>query len=342
MKKMLLVLLAFCSSALFAQSFANATDFVAGNKSIFNDQLSTDQIGEFPAGWSFGKGTIETVMLDNQKVIEFKKGGSWMEPGFKNFDYLPQDFSVEFDYYLSDVVQRGYYLNLYTGQHKYERLEIRGNRLQLAKATGEIDRNTFVPGWKKFSLSYKDGTLKAYVNGQRILNYPGLNSKFAKLTIAASDGDRYYIKNFRIGTYSGQAIVSQPVVKEQTVQSEAKEDPVSKPAVSLQPKTVSAPVANTGINAGSGASGNLAVVKAWWGSPLDGQRIDVTDLLNKKILFGKLTAIASNPFLNANLPKGEDKNLYIRYKTAAGEYEITVMEGDKTTIPDINRHRKAK
>ncbi len=342
MKKMLILLLCAFTASLFAQSFANESDFAAGSNSLFKDQLNSDKIGEFPSGWTFGSGTIETVMLDNQKVIEFKKGNSWMEPGFKNFDYLPQDFSVEFDYYLSDMTQRAYYLNLYTGQRKYERLDIRGTYLDFGKAKGGIDRKSFVPGWKRFSLSYQNGTLKGYVNGERILNYPSLNVKFVKLSIAASSGDQYYIKNFRIGTYSGQESVSQPAVKEQAVQSEVREEPVSKPAVSLQPKTVSAPAANTGISAGSGASGNLTVVNAWWGSPLDGQRIDVTDLLNKKILFGKLTAIASNPFLNANLPKGEDKNLYIRYKTPAGEYEITVMEGDKTTIPDINRHRKAK
>jgi len=188
------------------------------------------------------------------------------------------------------------------------------------------------------SISYKDGTLKGYVNGERVLNYPGLNVKFAKLTIAASDGDQYYIKNFRIGSYSGQEGSSPMVVPQQNTQAAVREEP----AVIMQPKIVSTPVASTGISSGSGASGNFSVVKAWWGSPLDGQRIDVTDLLNKKILFGKLTAIASNPFLNANLPKGEDKNLYIRYKTPAGEYEITVIEGEKTTIPDINRHRKAK
>lgn len=338
MKKMLIFLLWSVTASLFAQTFTNASDFTAGSKPLFNDQLNSDRIGEFPSGWTFGKGTIETAMLDNQKVIEFKKGGSWMEPGFKNFDYLPQDFSVEFDYYLSDMTQRGYHLNLYTGQRKYERLEIRGTYLSYEKAKGTMERKSFVPGWKRMSISYKDGTLKGYVNGERVLNYPGLNVKFAKLTLAASDGDQYYIKNFRIGSYSGQEGGSQVIVPQQNTQAAVKEEPV----VTIQPKIVSTPVASSGISSGSGASGNLTVVNAWWGSPLDGQRIDVTDLLNKKILFGKLTAIASNPFLNANLPKGEDKNLYIRYKTPVGEYEITVIEGEKTTIPDINRHRKAK
>jgi len=342
MKKVIVLVLIALSTALFGQSFANSSDFVPGSKSIFNDQLNTDKIGEFPSGWTFGKGTIETVMFNGDKAIEFKKNNSFMEPAFNSFEYLPQNFSVEFDYHLSDVTQRGFSLYLYTGQKKYERLEIRGAKMQFDKAKGEMDRKNFIPGWKRLSLSYKDGVLKVYVNRERILNHPGVNAKFAKLAIECSYGDQYYIKNFRIGSYSGQEGSSQPVVKEQASQSEVREEPVNKPVVSLQPKTVSAPAANTGISAGSGASGNFSIVNAWWGSPLDGQRIDVTDLLNKKILFGKLTAIASNPFLNANLPKGEDKNLYIRYKTPAGEYEITVMEGDKTTIPDINRHRKAK
>ena len=80
-------------------------DFVPGAEIIFEDNQDGEQNGEFPSKWDLDKGSVENANFDGQNVIYFIKcnanSGGNIIPLIKNNtqDYLPEEFTVEFDAY---------------------------------------------------------------------------------------------------------------------------------------------------------------------------------------------------------------------------------------------------
>lgn len=77
-------------------------DFVPGDKVIFEDGPAQDEEnGEFPSKWDLYKGQIEIAELDGETVIMFRDGAPSIVPYLKNSDkdYLPEVFTIEFDFY---------------------------------------------------------------------------------------------------------------------------------------------------------------------------------------------------------------------------------------------------
>jgi len=105
--------------------------------------------------------------------------------------------------------------------------------------------------------------------------------------------------------------VEVPVVKEVVIQKEAVPDP------------------------------NLKIVKAGYGDFLEENTMDVTDILNAKVKEGKLNATASDSYLGVNFPTANEKSLQIQYQTKDGIFEIVVMQGMSSKLPD-KFHRKVK
>lgn len=104
------------------------------------------------------------------------------------------------------------------------------------------------------------------------------------------------------------------------------------PAVS-KPVTPPAKV-NTGNKSGCGT---LKIIKAVYGSL--NNMMDVKDYIEEFCKNGQITATASDDFFNSSMDTDEDKNLYIRYQTMAGEFEVQVLQGETVTIPGKSHKR---
>jgi hypothetical protein len=93
----------------------NKYDFIPGSEIIFEDNQEGEQNGEFPSKWDLVRGNIENAKFNGEEVIYFIKvnsnGGGGIVPLIKNNsqDYLPDEFTVEFDAYFPDN-QLTYYL----------------------------------------------------------------------------------------------------------------------------------------------------------------------------------------------------------------------------------------
>ena len=82
-----------------AQSEWNKFDFVPGDEVIFYDQLEGEQLGEFPSKWELLDGECEIQRSNGENVIAIMPHCRIM-PLMKNtWDYLPEVYTVEFDYY---------------------------------------------------------------------------------------------------------------------------------------------------------------------------------------------------------------------------------------------------
>jgi hypothetical protein len=86
---------------------------------------------------------------------------------------------------------------------------------------------------------------------------------------------------------------------------------------------------------------NLKIVKAGYGDFLEENTMDVTDILNAKVKDGKINVTASDAYLGVNFPTANEKSLQLQYQTKDGIFEIVVMQGMSSKLPD-KFHRKVK
>ena len=74
------------------------SDFVPGDEIIFDDPVEKEKLGEFPSHWDFLAG--EECEIVNHKGMQAIKLSGWYSeigPLMKKADYLPEEFTVEFD-----------------------------------------------------------------------------------------------------------------------------------------------------------------------------------------------------------------------------------------------------
>lgn len=193
-----------------AQQSWNKFDFVAGNEIIFDDNLTTEKNGEFPSRWDLKEGGAEITQLDGAKAISII-GYTYITPLFKdNSGYLPEDFTVEFDYYTAAEKDGELSVLLYDKESDPNKIfEVRwwsrnaNNSFPFNWiATNDVYRSgedtaDNSEGWHRFSLSFNKRALKVYIDDKRIINIPNVGKKPGKLDIWGN-GDDAFIKNFRI------------------------------------------------------------------------------------------------------------------------------------------------
>jgi len=198
-------------------------DFVPGTEIIFEDNQEGEQNGEFPSKWDLVQGNFENASFDGANVIYHIKcnmnGGGGIVPMLKNAkeDYLPEEFTIEFDAYFSEDHDGHYciYLGDYKNQKKLDKEHpINKKRIRIYKNSvdcNDIDQN-YYPGynssvfdktlkWRHVSISFNKRALKVYLDDARILNIPNLGYNPTGFSIGkqnVSGKKAGYTKNFRI------------------------------------------------------------------------------------------------------------------------------------------------
>ncbi len=77
-------------------------DFVAGEKIIFEDNLTIEESGEFPSRWDLLSGSAEVASLNGENVIHLSNNNSIVLPLMDKKDFLPEVFTIEFDVFFED------------------------------------------------------------------------------------------------------------------------------------------------------------------------------------------------------------------------------------------------
>ena len=96
-------------------------DFVPGEKIFFQDNQENEQNGEFPSRWDLASGGgVENAVFDNQKVIYFREDGAFIVPYVQNpqNDYLPDQFTIEFDAWFEKGDYAKYWVELYDSKNQ--------------------------------------------------------------------------------------------------------------------------------------------------------------------------------------------------------------------------------
>ncbi|MGE0019683.1 MAG: OmpA family protein [Draconibacterium sp.] len=190
-------------------------DFVPGTEIIFEDNLEGEQNGEFPSKWDLAGGVVENAFFDESNVIYFREIGNTggITPLLKDSksDYLPDEFTIEFDcYFEKDVYNQRYYVSFYAAKKQksvLSRLGLLTNEAQY----GTTDTKGIYPGasrsnidknarWRHIAISFNKRALKVYMDDARLLNIPNIEENPTGLTIGTTSQKTgyYFIKNIRI------------------------------------------------------------------------------------------------------------------------------------------------
>ena len=78
---------------------ATSSDFKRGSVIMFQDDVTAEQVGEFPSKWDLFQGTVETKILGGVKAINLTDNAQ-IQPLIKEQGaYLPEEFTIEYDFY---------------------------------------------------------------------------------------------------------------------------------------------------------------------------------------------------------------------------------------------------
>ncbi|MCR5822522.1 MAG: OmpA family protein [Bacteroidales bacterium] len=207
------------------------SDFVPGDEIIFDDPVEKEKLGEFPSHWDFLAGEeCEIVNHNGAQAIKLSGWYSEIGPLMKKADYLPEEFTVEFDVWSNATM--GY------SDNDWIRLELYSEeypdgivRMDLNPAVNNTPDEaehanlvyTFQPPtgdsregsakgelldplikantWLHVAASFNKRAFKYYVNGTRMANLPNVArpTRLKLVSISSSeDKDRFFIKNVRI------------------------------------------------------------------------------------------------------------------------------------------------
>ncbi|NRD21772.1 OmpA family protein [Winogradskyella litoriviva] len=192
-------------------------DFVPGETVIFEDGPNLDEEnGEFPSRWDLINGQVEIAQVDGETVMMFLDGGE-IVPYLKYSakDYLPEIFTIEFDFYkplggnrltfyLTDQKnQRG--KKVYNNPQEFEVTPVRidppeGSAVMHSGRDYDYCENGC---WTHVSIAYTKGKLKVYLDDTRLVNIPHYSFNPTGFTIypyfaSAKDNVPFYVKNVRI------------------------------------------------------------------------------------------------------------------------------------------------
>ena len=172
------------------------SDFVAGDEIIFDDDLANEQLGEFPSKWDLMSGVVEIAKLNGENTINFVEDGSRINPLMEEpKNYLPEIFTVEFDFWMPGMGLDVGYTMRFSDQERNDLWIIELSRggwksndsqqFNFIEMTWEYrnpsdenihgqNENVSVSGngWNHFALSFNKRALKIYINGIRIANIP--------------------------------------------------------------------------------------------------------------------------------------------------------------------------
>ena len=202
------------------------SDFVPGDEIIFEDLLVGEKLGEFPSMWDLKEGNAEVVNVGGENAIHMAEETLIM-PYMKEKDYLPEEFTIEFDLYMpcekkynggndealglnnrynidlvnaaGKVVFRAYWYNQHNHMGKPRDIDWtwqNGGEGSDGKGTVMFNMSDF----NHIAISFNKRALKFYVNGVRAANIPRCDAptRFQIFSYQGVNTANRFIKNVRI------------------------------------------------------------------------------------------------------------------------------------------------
>ena len=182
-------------------------DFVPGDQVIFEDDFIDDADGEFPAHWMLNKGQAVINKVGGTPAFCLTEGNYVrVAPRMKTADnYLPNDFTVEFDYFDNHGYDPAILFSTSTGDSRNLSF---GTEVGTGYFTNNFSANypgdredAFHNRWHHAAMIKKGNQIKCYEDQYRVLVIPDCGDcKVSRLEMGGigSSENPIVIKNFRI------------------------------------------------------------------------------------------------------------------------------------------------
>jgi outer membrane protein OmpA-like peptidoglycan-associated protein len=194
-------------------------DFVPGKSIVFETDFTKQQNAELPARLGILNGTAEIQIYKGEKVLHLEKGTDvCFIPMLDSTNYLPDQFTVEFDFMYNDPNPRAYnqievdfykpdrdnnYMKANYGDyhfHIYEAYLIAfGSRIQNKELSKDLVKSLQTPNiWHHIAIYVHNNIGKAYIDQYRVGAANMMQKGATKLAIKTNGRMEYMIKNLRI------------------------------------------------------------------------------------------------------------------------------------------------
>ncbi len=183
-------------------------DFVPGDKILFEDNFVDDQDGEFPAHWILNKGQGITNKVNGGDQAFFLTEGNYVRvaPRMKTeTNYLPQDFTIEFDFFPTDGSYQPVLL-FSTAKDENRNIDF-GKSVSTGYFPKDFsgdypgDRDHFDGKWHHAAMIKKGNQIKCYEDQYRVMVMPDCVSCEVTMVEVGGIGSTeapIVFKNFRI------------------------------------------------------------------------------------------------------------------------------------------------
>lgn len=176
-------------------------DFVPGDTVIFASQLTDEQVGEIPSQLTVSDGQTDIQQINGENVIHIPKGaGATFTPRMTNRNYMPDQFTVEFDY-LNEISPVNHVTMTFGGNDNDDHdlgfwggnIAWTGDEVNLPEGL-KIDPMQ----WQHIAFAVNKNAGKVYINQFRVFNTNTLSGKADNVSFRVDGYEDSYIKNIRI------------------------------------------------------------------------------------------------------------------------------------------------
>ena len=154
-------------------------DFVPGETVLFADDFTTTADGEFPSQWEIDRGQAVVNKQGGYEAFVITDGNyGTVNPRMKTKTYLPEQFTVECDYYSVAGAEpfriffhhQGDYSQIVTGRHE---VKYYANGVDLTGSLpASIREQAFDSKWHHIAVVYHNQQMKLYVDQYRLMTIP--------------------------------------------------------------------------------------------------------------------------------------------------------------------------
>ena len=169
-------------SAANISSVSTKFDFVPGDKVLFMDDFTQDELGEFPARWRLVLGTFEVAEMKSERWLRCTANDGTVAMKLPDVKTLPEFWTLEFDFYATEPMASALTVRGLSdrGRTAWEAVYPQGK--DLAFRSGDIFSTTplegaSTPAGRHHVMFMARGpALKVYMDRQRMASVPDISA----------------------------------------------------------------------------------------------------------------------------------------------------------------------
>ena len=162
-------------------SVSTKFDYVPGDKVLFFDDFSQDELGEFPVHWKLVEGTLEVAEMSSARWFRSTSVTSRFAMKTPAMPALPEYWTLEFDFYCGEPSGNVLGVSGMKGTQPVWTLTFPYSGTAAYFETGKVTSNTPLEGEKVWGATHhvmlmaRGPALKVYIDRQRVASIPEID-----------------------------------------------------------------------------------------------------------------------------------------------------------------------